>query len=62
MGRLAVHVSLPMSCYAATAIDVVDSDVPLIIGLDYLDGTQMYVDNFDDLLVHKPTSQSLPLS
>jgi hypothetical protein len=61
MGRLAVLVPLPMSYYAATAIDVVDSDVPLIIGLDYLDGTQMYDDNVDDLLVHKPTSQSLPL-
>jgi hypothetical protein len=49
MGRLAVHVPLSMSYYAATAINVVDSDVPLIIGLDFLDGTQMYVDNVEDL-------------
>jgi hypothetical protein len=61
MGRLAVHVHLQMSYYAAKAIDVVHSVVPPIIGLDYVDETQMYVDNVDDHLVHKRTSHSLPL-
>ena len=43
-------------------INIVDVDVPFLLGLDELDNSRMYVDNVDNLLRFKDRPFSLPLT
>ena len=62
LGTAEFRVPLPDNSYLPLRIDVVEADVPLLVGLDVMDREQLIADNCQNLLVSKRKNWSLPIS
>ena len=62
LGKAEFRLPLPGNKYLPLFIDVVDADVPLLVGLDVLDSEQLIPDNCTNLLISKEEGWSLPIT
>lgn len=62
VGRMEVRMRVREGFYLPFQIDVVDADVPLLIGLDLLDLHQLIVDKVDNVLVSKSSGWKIPIA
>ncbi len=62
LGTIPVRIPKPNNGYIEVRIDIVDADIPMIIGLDILDKETLLADNTENLLIHKKEGWKMPLS
>nr|AHF58602.1 polyprotein [Chondrus crispus] len=61
MGTIVIRIPIPGNLYVELKVDVVEHDIPLLIGLDALDRFGLYVNNVQDMLVHDNSRWTIPL-
>lgn len=61
IGFIPIRIPTPHGTVMEFNLNVVEANVPIILGLDLLDKEQLYIDNIDNILVHKHHGWSLPL-
>lgn len=61
LGHMTFRMPSDQNSFISLSIDVVDADIPLLIGLDVLDKANIYVDNVHNRLVHGSGKWFLPL-
>ena len=62
LGHVQIRIPIDDSHVLCPCIEVVDVDVPLLLGLDFLDDYKMNVDTANDMLESKSLIWSLPLT
>lgn len=62
MGAMEFRIPLPNNGYLPLHADVVDADVPLLIGLDYLDKEKLVPNNLQNKLICKAQNWELPIT
>lgn len=62
LGRMEIRVPTPQSSFLPIFVDVVDADVPLLIGLDILDQEKLVPDNVENVLLSKDRGWKLPIT
>lgn len=61
LGTLGIRIPLPNGAYLTLTIDVVNADVPLLLGLDILDREPLVADNVANILDSRRDHWQLPI-
>lgn len=62
MGMLQVRLHIQQGFFLSFWIDVVDADIPLLLGLDLLDEHKLVADNVDNVLISKVGGWRVPIT
>lgn len=61
MGTLEFRLPIPSKGYLPIVADIVDADIPLLIGLDFLDREQLLADNISNKLISRHDNWEIPI-
>lgn len=61
MGTLPIRIPTPDYSFIHLEVDVINADIPFLLGIDVLDNQQMYADNTENKLVSKRYGWTLPI-
>ena len=56
-----IRIPTPQGSFIEHKFDVVDADIPMLLGLDLLDSAGMYADSVDNQMVNKVLGYSMPI-
>lgn len=62
LGTLNIRIPVPQNGFLDCQVDVVQGDVPFLIGLGFLDSEKLVADNIDNVLRSKEYNWKIPLS
>ena len=62
LGKPPIRVPVPNLAFIEQLVDVVDADIPLLLGLDVLDEEGIYMNNVTNKLVHQQDGWSMNLT
>lgn len=61
IGRIPIRIPTPHGGTMEFNLEVVEANVPIILGLDLLDKEELYIYNIDNVIVHKYQGWTIPL-
>lgn len=62
LGTMEIRIPTPDGAYLSFQADVVDADIPLLLGIDVLDAEGMVADNVENVLEHRKHNWRLPIT